>query len=114
MELGRLDEETTANVGVIEGGTASNIVAGHCRILGEARSIDSDRAASTVGAMVDACTWAATEHGCDVDVAGDRDVPRLPGRLGLASRFDWRSRPCSAAGSSRGAPPPAAAATPTP
>jgi len=67
MELGRLDEETTANVGIIEGGTASNIVAGHCRILGEARSIDSDRAAATAGAMVDACTWAATEHGCDVD-----------------------------------------------
>ena len=67
MELGRLDEETTANVGIIEGGTASNIVAGHCRILGEARSIDSDRAAATAGAMVDACTWAASEHGCDVD-----------------------------------------------
>ena len=67
MELGRLDEETTANVGIIEGGTASNIVAGHCRILGEARSIDSDRAAAAAGAMVDACTWAATEHGCDVD-----------------------------------------------
>ena len=68
MKLGRLDEETTANVGIIEGGTASNIVAGHCRVLGEARSIDSERAAATVGAMVDACTWAATEHGCDVDV----------------------------------------------
>jgi tripeptide aminopeptidase len=67
MELGRLDEETTANVGIIEGGTASNIVAGHCRILGEARSIDSERAAATIGAMVDACTWAATENGCDVD-----------------------------------------------
>jgi tripeptide aminopeptidase len=68
MELGRLDSETTANVGIIEGGTASNIVAGHCRILGEARSIDSERAAATVGAMVDACSWAATENGCDVDV----------------------------------------------
>ena len=67
MELGRLDQETTANVGVIEGGSASNIVAGHCRILGEARSIDAARAAATVGAMVDACTWAASEHGCDVD-----------------------------------------------
>jgi tripeptide aminopeptidase len=67
MELGRLDEETTANVGVIEGGSASNIVAGHCRILGEARSIDPDRAAAAVGSMVDACTWAASEHGCDVD-----------------------------------------------
>src|SRR5213076_1498923 len=30
MKLGRLDEETTANVGMIEGGTASNVIAGHC------------------------------------------------------------------------------------
>jgi tripeptide aminopeptidase len=67
MKLGRLDEETTANVGIIEGGTASNVVAGHCRILGEARGIDGERAAATVGEMVDACTWAAGEHGCDVD-----------------------------------------------
>jgi tripeptide aminopeptidase len=68
MKLGRLDEETTANIGVIEGGTASNVVAGSCRILGEARSIDGERAAATVGEMVDACTWGATEHDCDADV----------------------------------------------
>ncbi len=68
MDLGRLDDETTANVGMIEGGTASNIVAGRCTVDGEARSIDDARASATVGAMVDACTWAATEHGCDVDV----------------------------------------------
>jgi tripeptide aminopeptidase len=67
MQLGRLDEETTANVGIIEGGSASNVVAGHCRILGEARSVDGERAAATIGAMVDACTWAAGEQGCDVD-----------------------------------------------
>jgi tripeptide aminopeptidase len=67
MKLGRLDEETTANVGMIEGGTASNVVAGHCRILGEARSIDGERAAATIGEMVDACTWGASQQGCDVD-----------------------------------------------
>ena len=67
MKLGRLDEETTANVGMIEGGTASNVVAGHCRILGEARSVDGERAATTIGKMVDSCTWAAGEQGCDVD-----------------------------------------------
>ncbi len=67
MKLGRLDEETTANVGTIEGGTASNVVAGHCRILGEARSVDGERAAATIGEMVDSCTWAAGQQGCDVD-----------------------------------------------
>jgi tripeptide aminopeptidase len=67
MKLGRLEEETTANVGMIEGGTASNVVPGHCRILGEARSVDGERAAATIGEMVDACTWGASQHGCDVD-----------------------------------------------
>ena len=69
MTLGRLDEETTTNVGVIAGGTASNVVAAHCRVEGEARSIDSGRAAEEVGKLSEACAWAASEHGCDVDVS---------------------------------------------
>jgi tripeptide aminopeptidase len=68
MRLGRLDSETTANVGMISGGTATNVVARHCRLEGEARSLDETRAAETTSAMVDACAWAATERGCDVDV----------------------------------------------
>jgi tripeptide aminopeptidase len=90
MKLGRLDEETTANVGMIEGGTASNVVAGHCRILGEARSVDGERAATTIGAMVDACTWGASQQGCDVDAQviemfrGYRLDPKSKG-VGLAT-----------------------------
>lgn len=68
MELGRLDGETTANVGVISGGSAANVVPGRCRIEAEARSLDEARAAATIGAMFDACTWAAGEVECDVDV----------------------------------------------
>ncbi|MGI9557284.1 MAG: M20/M25/M40 family metallo-hydrolase [Solirubrobacterales bacterium] len=68
MQLGRLDDETSANVGVIHGGFATNIVASECRIEAEARSLDHARAAETMGEMVDACTWAAGEHGCDVDL----------------------------------------------
>ena len=68
MDLGRLDEETTANVGVISGGTASNVVPGECRIEAEARSLDEEKAAAATAAVVDACTWAASEGRCDVDV----------------------------------------------
>src|SRR5258705_55821 len=57
MKLGRLDEETTANVGIIEGGTASHVVPGHCVILGEARGIDGERAAAPIGAVGGAGTW---------------------------------------------------------
>jgi tripeptide aminopeptidase len=68
MRLGRLDPETTANVGVIEGGVASNVVAGSCRVEAEARSLDEAKVAAASASMLDACTWAATERGCDVDV----------------------------------------------
>jgi tripeptide aminopeptidase len=68
MDLGRIDEETTANVGRIEGGTATNVVPKRCRVEGEARSIDSSRAAAAVGSMSEACAWGASEHGCDADV----------------------------------------------
>jgi tripeptide aminopeptidase len=68
MELGRLDAETTANVGVIAGGVASNVVAGSCRIDAEARSLDEARVTMATAAMVDACAWGAGEHRCDVDV----------------------------------------------
>jgi tripeptide aminopeptidase len=68
MELGRIDDETTANVGLIEGGSATNVVPGSCRLQGEARSVDPNRAAETVAAMSEACMWGASEHGCDADV----------------------------------------------
>ena len=68
MELGRLDPETTANIGVIDGGTAPNVVAGKCRVEGEARGVDAGRAEAVAQQMVDACSWAAGEAGVDVDL----------------------------------------------
>ena len=68
MELGRLDEGTTANVGLIEGGSSGNVVPGHCWLQAEARSLDAGRAAEVAGQISDACAWGASEHGCDVDV----------------------------------------------
>ena len=69
MRFGRLDPETTANVGVIEGGSAANVVAEHCRLELEARSLDDERAGRLVGEMVDACSQAASETECDVETA---------------------------------------------
>jgi len=40
MKLGRIDKETTANIGVIEGGKATNIIPDEVRLKGEARSHD--------------------------------------------------------------------------
>ncbi|NLT06393.1 MAG: M20/M25/M40 family metallo-hydrolase [Solirubrobacterales bacterium] len=69
MELGRLDERTTANVGTIAGGTAANVVAERCSATFEARSLDEDRAGAVVTAIVDALTEAASDLGCDVETS---------------------------------------------
>lgn len=68
MQLGLVETGTTANIGVIEGGTSGNVVPGRCRLEGEARSIDSDRAVELVTAMGDSMVWAASEAGCEVDI----------------------------------------------
>ena len=72
MELGRLDQGTTANVGQIEGGSAPNVVAERCRVVLEARSLDDTRAGEVVGAMVDAATEAASDAECDLETTVER------------------------------------------
>ena len=72
MQIGRIDPETTANVGRIEGGTASNVVAERCRVELEARSLDDARAGEVVSAMVDALTEAASDPECDVETSVER------------------------------------------
>ncbi|MDH3226923.1 MAG: M20/M25/M40 family metallo-hydrolase [Thermoleophilia bacterium] len=73
MTLRRVDAETTANVGVVEGGSATNVVAERCTLQAEARSLTDARLAAQVTSMLDALTWAASEHEVDVEVAVDRE-----------------------------------------
>jgi tripeptide aminopeptidase len=68
MELGRLDAETTANIGTIHGGVATNIVPEACEVAGECRGHDESRLAEVAAGMVDALQCAAAEAGVDVDV----------------------------------------------
>jgi tripeptide aminopeptidase len=67
LRLGRVDEETTANVGVISGGTAGNIVPEWCEFLAEARSQDERKLSSFVQEMLDSFTFAATATDCEVE-----------------------------------------------
>jgi tripeptide aminopeptidase len=69
MDLGRVDDETTANAGLIEGGSAVNVVAEHCLVRAEARSRDEQKLAVQVAAMVEAITVAAAETGVDVEIS---------------------------------------------
>jgi tripeptide aminopeptidase len=68
MRLGRLDEGTTANVGLIEGGSAGNVVAERCTVAMEARGLDDDAVGLVVGEMVDRLTEAASDTECDVEM----------------------------------------------
>jgi tripeptide aminopeptidase len=67
MRLGRVDELSTANVGTITGGTATNIVPEWCTFVAEARSHDELRLADLIQEMQDAITFAAGVAECDVE-----------------------------------------------
>ena len=72
MRLGRLDEETSANVGTIAGGVARNIVPDRCSFNAEARSHDEAKLADVVQEMLDACSFAASLTGCEVKTEVER------------------------------------------
>jgi tripeptide aminopeptidase len=65
---GRLDPQTTTNVGRIDGGTASNVVAERCYLQCEARSTDHERASAVATSIVDAMTEAASDRECDLEM----------------------------------------------
>jgi tripeptide aminopeptidase len=69
MPHGRLDAETTANVGSVHGGVGgTNVVPERCRLAAEARSLDASRVEDVVAMMVDALHDAAADTETDVDV----------------------------------------------
>ncbi|HWF24186.1 MAG TPA: M20/M25/M40 family metallo-hydrolase [Solirubrobacteraceae bacterium] len=72
MRLGRLDQETTANVGTIAGGTATNVVPERCRLEAEVRGLDDARVAAVVTEIVDHLHDAANAAECDLDVTVER------------------------------------------
>ena len=69
LRLGRIDGETTANVGLIHGGTALNCVPATCRVAAEARSRDERKLAELVQEMLDSFAFAATISECEIEAA---------------------------------------------
>jgi tripeptide aminopeptidase len=73
MPQGRIDEQTTANVGSIHGGVGStNVVAERCRLMAEARSLDAERVEQVIADMIDAVYDGAAAVECDVDVVCEK------------------------------------------
>jgi tripeptide aminopeptidase len=67
LRLGRLDDETSANVGRIQGGTARNVVPEWCGFSAEARSHNERKLADLIREMVDTVTFAASLEECEVE-----------------------------------------------
>jgi tripeptide aminopeptidase len=67
FRLGRIDEETSANVGVISGGTARNVVPEWCTFQAEVRSHDERKATDLVREMLETAAFAASLADCEVE-----------------------------------------------
>jgi tripeptide aminopeptidase len=67
MKLGRIDEETTANIGAIRGGEATNIITNLVTLKGEARSLDDSKLEAQTAHMVKCLEDAAAKYEVTVD-----------------------------------------------
>ncbi|HEY3071122.1 MAG TPA: M20/M25/M40 family metallo-hydrolase [Gaiellaceae bacterium] len=75
LRLGRIDDETTANVGRIRGGTARNVIPDRCELAVEARSRDQRKLADLVQEMVEGFAFAASVSECEVETTIGETYP---------------------------------------
>ncbi|TEB06697.1 Carboxypeptidase G2 precursor [Pelotomaculum schinkii] len=88
MKVGRIDEETTSNIGIISGGKATNIVPDSVTIQGEARSLVHAKLTAQTSHMCETLQKAAGKFGAKAKIVVDRqydgfrlDEQSLPVRL---------------------------------
>jgi tripeptide aminopeptidase len=67
FRLGRIDEETSANVGLISGGTGRNVVPEWCTLEAEVRSHDERKANELVREMLESAAFAASLTDCELE-----------------------------------------------
>ncbi len=75
MKLGRIDEETTANIGIINGGSATNIICDRVYIKAESRSRDENKLAAQTRHMKECFENAAKKYGGSVDFKSALEYP---------------------------------------
>jgi tripeptide aminopeptidase len=79
MQLGRIDHETTANIGVVEGGMAVNIVPNQVVLRGEARSHSPEKLDCQTEHMKRCLVEAAAHHTLEFD--GKRYTARVEAKI---------------------------------
>ena len=67
MKLFRIDDETTANIGVIRGGEATNIITNLVTLKGEARSLDDAKLDAQTAHVIKCCEDAVAKYEVTVD-----------------------------------------------
>lgn len=73
MNLSRIDEETTANIGVVKGGNATNIVLPELYLEAEARSLNDEKLSAQVAHMETTFQDAADAHGAQIKIESCRE-----------------------------------------
>ena len=79
MKLLRIDEETTANIGIVKGGIATNIVMPELEIVAEARSLSEEKLDAQTNHMIETFKSAAKEFGAEIEI----DVNRAYGPFNI-------------------------------
>jgi tripeptide aminopeptidase len=90
MPLGRIDDETTANIGIIRGGEAVNVVPDRVHIRGEARSHEVEKLDAQIATMREALEDAIAAHpGARLEIESRRTYQsyRLPQHTALIQRI---------------------------
>ncbi|MFS1915498.1 MULTISPECIES: M20/M25/M40 family metallo-hydrolase [unclassified Vibrio] len=72
MNLLRIDEETTANIGIVEGGQATNIVMPELKVVAEARSLNGEKLTAQVEHMISTFEESAKQFGAEVEIESTR------------------------------------------
>jgi len=72
MNLLRIDEETTANIGIVKGGIATNIVMPELEIEAEARSLSEEKLDAQTNHMIEIFKKSAKEFGAKIDIEVNR------------------------------------------
>jgi tripeptide aminopeptidase len=67
LRLGRIDDETTANVGIVAGGTSRNVVPERCVVEAEVRSHDERKLAELIQETLETLSYAASVSDCAVE-----------------------------------------------
>jgi tripeptide aminopeptidase len=109
IKQGRIDQETTVNIGLIQGGTARNIVSEHCILRGEVRSMSHDKALSEakhmesifsqITAKYSAKLTFSTEIGC-ISYKVEKEHPVVNRFLGVCYALGYHTHLTSTFGGS--------------